>query len=248
MSTYFLGVGWFLLSLISSVLNDSIAKYFQLEMHPFQVSFLRFICSFVTLIPFVLIGKTDSIKTSHFSVHFIRGLILFFGITGWIYGLSICHLATATLISFTIPLFTLMLAYFFLDETIIWQRWVATICGFIGAGIAIGATSGKFEWGALLFILTSLGFASLDIINKKFVVQETVLSMLFYSSLITALLSIIPALYFWKDPDIITMGFFLILGGSANLILFFLLKAFSLLDASALAPYRYLELFFSSLC
>ena len=37
-----------------------------------------------------------------------------------------------------------------------------------------------------------------------------------------------------------------ILGASANLILFFLLKAFAVADATALAPYRYFELVVSA--
>ncbi|MDX1917031.1 MAG: DMT family transporter [Rickettsiaceae bacterium] len=245
-SNYFLGVCWFLLSLLSSVLNDTISKYFHLNMHPSEIAFLRFFFSFITLVPFVLIDRKKSLQTSFFYIHLIRGSILFLGMSGWIYGLGLCGLATATLMSFTIPLFTLILAYFFLEEQIIWQRWVATIIGFIGVAIALGAGGEKFEIGALLFAATSIGFAMLDIINKKFVKQETMLSMLFYSAIVSTILSAIPALPYWRTPDTGAVIAFTILGASANLILFFLLRAFRLLDASALAPYRYLELFLSS--
>jgi S-adenosylmethionine uptake transporter len=50
----------------------------------------------------------------------------------------------------------------------------------------------------------------------------------------------------WKTPTLHQLGLFFILGASANLILFFILKAFSILDATAVAPYRYMELLLSS--
>ncbi len=246
MNKYCTGVGWFALSLMASVINDVISKYLGLEIHPFEVSFFRFLCSVIILIPFIVSGGSATLRTSSLAIHGIRGLILFLGITGWTYGLAICNLATATLMSFTIPLFTLVLAQFFLNENIIWQRWFATILGFFGVAIAIGAVNSKLELGALVFTCTAIGFASLDIINKKFIVRETMVSMLFYSAVVTSILSFVPAMLYWQTPTWYQMSLFFILGVSANLILFFLLKAFSILDASAVAPYRYLELFISA--
>lgn len=244
--SYFIGVSWFLVSLLSSVLNDTISKYTGNDLHSFQVAFFRFFFSALTLVPFVFYYGVDTLKSSHPKVHFFRGLILFFGVTAWTYGLSIAPMASATIISFTIPLFTLILAYFFLEEKIYWQRWVATFVGFVGIALVLGVTEDKFTLESVIFIISAIGFAGLDIINKKFVIKETMISMLFYSAIITAILSFIPALMFWKTPTTEQLILFLILGGSANLILFFILKAFSILDATAVAPYRYMELFLSS--
>jgi len=245
-SKYFVGVSWFILSLVCSVLNDSISKYTGNDLHSFQVAFFRFLFSAITIIPVVLYHGKDSIKSSRPEVHFARGLIFFLGCTAWTYGLTKAPMASATIISFTIPLFTLILAYFFLSENIIWQRWVATFIGFIGIALVLGVTDDKFTLGSVIFIVSAIGFASLDIINKKFIIKETMISMLFYSAIVTAILSFIPALMVWKTPTLYQLGLFFILGASANLILFFILKAFSILDATAVAPYRYMELLLSS--
>jgi S-adenosylmethionine uptake transporter len=243
---YFIGIGWFLLSIVCSVLNDSISKYTGNDLHSFQVAFFRFLFSTLTLIPFIIHQGINTLKSPRPFVHFMRGVILFFGITAWTYGLNVAPLAAATLISFTIPLFTLILASFFLKENIIWQRWVATILGFIGIALALGITENQFSTSSLIFIVSAIGFASLDIINKKFVIEETMLSMLFYSAIVTTILAFVPALMYWKTPTLNQLVLFLILGASANLILFFILKAFSLIDATAIAPYRYTELLLSS--
>ncbi|MDF2965478.1 MAG: putative S-adenosylmethionine uptake transporter [Rickettsiaceae bacterium] len=243
---YFIGIGWFILSLVSSVTNDLITKYTGLRLPVYQVTFLRFLFSTLTLIPFIIYAGKDSLKSERPLIHILRGSLFFFGITIWTQGLVVAHIATATLVSFTIPLFTLVLAVFFLKEDIVWQRWVATILGFFGILIIIEPQAVDFNPWILVLILAALMFATLDIINKKYVIKETMLSMLFYSAVTTTMLALIPAIYCWISPTVEELLLFLLLGASANLILYFILKAFSIVDATAVAPYRYLELILSA--
>ncbi|WP_316354239.1 DMT family transporter [Candidatus Trichorickettsia mobilis] len=244
---YFIGIGWFILSLVSSTLNDVISKYAGLRLPSFEVAFFRFFFSTITLIPFIWYYGKDTLKTSNPFIHIIRGVLLFFGMTSWTYGLTIAPITTGTVISFAIPLFTLVLAVFFLSENIIWQRWVVTIIGFLGIVVTLKPHASDFDPKILIFVAAAVAFAMLDIINKRFVIKESMISMLFYSALITAILSAPPAALYWQTPTILEVSLLFILGMSANLILFFLLKAFKLIDATAVAPYRYFELIFSAL-
>jgi S-adenosylmethionine uptake transporter len=93
------------------------------------------------------------------------------------------------------------MAVFFLDENIIWQRWAATIIGFVGIIITLYPDSGEFNYSSLIFVLASISFASLDIINKKFVIKESMLSMLFYSALFTTLFAAPFAYNEWVQPN-----------------------------------------------
>lgn len=245
---YFNGIGWFILSLFSSVLNDVISKYTGGRLHFFEVAFFRFAFGALSLVPFILYYGAHMLKTANPFVHVIRGVTLFFAMTAWTYGLTVVPMTTTTLVSLAIPLFVLVLALFFLKERIIWQRWVATIVGFAGIAITLQPHSEDFNPEVLILIVAAISFASLDIINKKFVVKESMISMLFYSAIITALLSIQPAAYYWQTPTWNELGLFAILGISGNMLLFFILKAFALVDATAVAPYRYLELVMSAVC
>lgn len=244
---YFIGVTWFILSLVVSAMNDVIAKYTGGRLNSFEVSFFRFLFSVLTLLPFIFYYGKDSLRTSNYFIHIIRGALLFFGITAWTYGLGMVHITTATVISFAVPLFVLVLAVFFLNERIIWQRWVVTIIGFVGIAITLNVQSKQFNPEVLIFVFASIAFATLDIINKKYVIKETMISMLFYSSLVTAVLSAPPAMLHWVNPNISELSLLFVLGGGANLILFLLLKAFTLVDATAVAPYRYFELIIASI-
>lgn len=244
---YFVAVTWFILSLFSSTANDIISKYVGLRLHSSEVIFFRFLFGSITLLPFILYYGKDTLKTGHPFIHIIRGALLFFGMVAWTYGLTIAHVTTATVVSWAIPLFTLILAIFFLNENIIWQRWVVTIVGLIGIIVILDPSAIDFNPYTLIFVAASIAFAILDIINKKYVIKESMLSMLFYSALVTAILSAPLTVYYWQTPTLKELGLLFILGGSANLILFFILKAFAAADITALAPYRYLELIFSSI-
>ncbi len=244
--SYLVGISWFILSLFCSVTNDLITKYTGQRLPVYEVAFLRFLFSTLTLLPFVIYYGTQSLKSERPLIHLMRGGLLFFGITIWTQGLAVAHITTATLISFTIPLFTLVLAVFFLNEDITWQRWLATILGFLGILIIIEPHANTFNPWVLALVIAAIMFAFLDIINKKFVVKETMLSMLFYSAAATTLFALIPAAQHWIAPSSHELLLFLLLGTSANLILYFIQKAFAIVDATAIAPYRYLELILSA--
>lgn len=243
---YFIAIGWFILSLMSSCLNDIISKYMGMRLHSLEIAFFRFSFGALTLVPFIFYYGTGTLQTSNPLVHISRGTLLFFGMSAWTYGVTIVPITTATMVGFSMPLFVLVLAIFFLKENITWQRWVATIAGFLGIFITLQPQAEDFNPEVLVFIFAAMSFATLDIINKKFIVKESMISMLFYSAIVTAILSVVPATQYWQNPNANELLLLLILGASSNLILFFILKAFALLDATAIAPYRYLELLMSA--
>ena len=152
-----------------------------------QVAFLRFMFSVITLLPFMLYYGKKSFKTERPSLHIIRGSLLFIGITLWCYGLRVVPLASATVINFTIPFFVLFLASIFLKEKVGLMRWLATIFGFVGIYIVLDPNSASFHLHSLILLVSALMFASLDVINKKYVIKETMLSMLFYSAIVPSI-------------------------------------------------------------
>lgn len=243
---YLQGVAWFIASLFISTCNDIITKYLGHNITPYQVVFCRFLFGTITLLPFMLWHGKKSFYTSRPMVHVIRGSLLFCGIFLWAYALNHVIVTMATVINFTIPLIVVCFARIFLGENVSLARWIATLFGLIGVVVVINPTAIEFDFMSLLLVIGSIMFAGLDIINKKYIVKESMFSMLFYSNLVTLLLSFIPAYYHWIELDLHQLLLIMCLGAGANLILYCILKAFALDDASALAPYRYTELIISS--
>lgn len=239
-----IGVLWFFLSLIISALNDSAVKYISPEIGFQTVLQYRFLFATLTLLPFAFL-KANEFKTKRISLHLVRGVILFLAMFLWCSALPIVKITCATLISFTIPIFILILAPIFLNERISSQLWVATAICF--AGIAMILEVGEISYNGSIFkmLISAFLFATLDIINKKFITKEPMMVMLFYSNLITLTLSIIAFGGINLNIGWFNLLLMLMLGIGANGILYCVLKAFSYIDASLLSPYRYLELIIS---
>jgi len=243
---YALGISWFILSLVISVLNDVSVKYLSDNIASVQIAFLRFAFGLLILVPIMLFYGKSAFYTSRVWVHILRGGILFAAISIWIFNLPNVPIVQATLTTFTIPFFLLFMAHYFLGERVSFKLIAVTIIGFMGAVISFDISGINFSPNSMLLLMTAFLFASLDIINKKFVHKESILSMLFYSALVTTTLGALPAYDEWMTPSYGDMLVCFYLGVGSNLVLFCLLKAFSHVKASSTSPYRYLELIFSS--
>jgi S-adenosylmethionine uptake transporter len=239
---YFTAVYWFVFGMFINVGNDIISKY--IKLHFFEITFFRFLFASIVLIP-VIFYKDRKILFSNISIHLTRGIILFLATTSWTYGLSGIHLTAATAISSSIPLIILVLSVIFLQERIVWQRWLAVLLGFAGIIITLNPGSDEFDTKIVILLFSAVLFAILDTINKKIVCKKSILIMLLYSSVVVTALSFIPMVVYWIPPCFLELFLLMILGINSNLILFCILKAFLLVDISALATYRYLELLIS---
>lgn len=241
-----IGILWFILSLALSNANDVMAKLLSTDLPTTILVFARFACAVLTLLPFMW-GK---FATSHPNLHILRGTILFAAMHCWIFGIGKVSITLATLTTFTIPIFTIILAAIFLRERITVKIFLATFLGFIGVLIAYQPHDDTMLTHVSLFMLFSaLLFASLDVINKKFIHRETIWNMIFYSNLVT-LCWATPG-FLIALPVVISLPELLLLllqGVNSNLLLFCILQAFKRVNANELAPYRYLELVLSGLC
>ena len=237
---------WYLAHQIVGVGNDVIMKFVGTSLHAAQVVFLRFAFAALSMLPF-MIANPSTFKTDRVPLHVARSVILLGAIGLYVYGLSIAPIAAVTTLNFTIPIFTLLLAMMFLSEKVDAGRWLATAAGFAGVAMVLRPSNAAFDPRWLSVLGSALLFAGLDVLNKVFIGKESFWARIFYTAAITAILAAVPAALVWTAPTAMQLGLLIVLGGGANLLLFCLLKAFSLVDVSALAPYRYLELLLSIL-
>ena len=238
-----LGIIWFILSLVICSGNDVLTKYLGDDFHPFQVVFMRFFFGTLSLMPWMLARERKAFHTQRMGFYVIRGALLLGGLVLWCYGLKTTPIAVASSIDFIIPILTMLLAIPLLRENISKKRWMAAIVGFIGVWIVMNPGKGAFPFlPAMLMIFAAIMFALLDILNKKYLLEESVLTMLFYTALWTMLLSVGPAVHVWVPIPSYSIWLFLALGCGANLILYCILKSFEQAEVSAVVPFRYLEL------
>lgn len=245
-STYLRGAFWFILVSAISALNDTLVKAVGSRLPPIEVAFFRFFLSMVTLLPFMFAQGKAAFVTPHWRVHGVRSLLLFLAIAPWCYGVIQLPLTLVTTVSFTTPLFVLVLSALFLKERVGSHRAFATLLGFSGIVVSAQPTTSGLNLTVFVLVASTCMFAMLDVLNKKLLIKnETLLSMLFFSAAGTTVLSIPFALADFLMPTLQELAFLVLLGAGANLILYCLLKAFESVDLSALQPFRYVEIMFT---
>ncbi|MDR1173553.1 MAG: DMT family transporter [Puniceicoccales bacterium] len=241
---YLCGITWFLLSMAIGVANDTLMKFLGAEYSLAQLVCLRYGFATLFLALFEVSGKNiGSMFMRMPKLHIIRAIFLLVAMSLYCHGLHKLPIATVMSLNFVIPLFTLIFARIFLKEKIRLDSIIATIVGFVGVYCIFEPKNEGFATlAAMLLLLSSMLFAALDIINKKFVSDEGVFRMVFYTATLTFIFAIPFALFRWIVPSLRDIVLFAMLGGGANLLLYCILKAFEKVNVSIVAPFRYLEL------
>ncbi|MDR3156047.1 MAG: DMT family transporter [Holosporaceae bacterium] len=246
------GVSFLLLTMLISSANDAIAKLMGQRLDSLQIIFFRFFFSFVTLIPFMFKMKAKVFETVNLKFNFIRGILGVISFYLYTYALSKISLVEVVTIMWTIPLFTMILSIFFLQERVTVARWAATLFGFVGLVFLVCHDSDlntlSFKWIYLVPCISAFLFAIQDIMIKRMIVtSENSVTMLLYFAIVASILTLVPATMVWQTPSMRELFLLSLLGLFANLIQYFLMKAFDATNLSVLAPYRYIEFFISSI-
>ena len=250
-SNYWIGIGFFMLQMFVSCGNDIVSKFMGQRLDALEVTFFRFFFGLITLLPFACCSLKSVFSSNQIGMNLVRGILGAVSFFLYIYAVIALPLAEVVVILWTIPLFSMVFSKIFLKETVSGIRWIVTIIGFIG--LAIVSTMDKtnsFVFNALYIIPVAAAFlfALQDIIIKKMVnAQEDKITMLMYFALVTSIVTFIPTIFVWKTPTLFELSMLFLLGIGGNLIQYFIFKAFSYVDVSAVAPYRYLELLVSAL-
>ena len=235
-------------SAFGATINSTLAKLLANGgMDPFQISLARAFFAFGALLPFLLRGGIQRFRTRHPWVHFWRATVgsaaMFLGI----YAVAHLPLATVTALSFTTPLFTVLLAAVLLKEKVRWRRWTATGVGFAGVLMMVRPGAEAFDPNALAALTAALFVALAATLVKRFPPGESQAVMLFYFCVTSLLVAIVPAIAVWREPTwrewLLLAGVGLV-GVTAHALF---LKAFRTGEASFIAPFDYTKLVFALL-
>jgi drug/metabolite transporter (DMT)-like permease len=165
----------------------------------------------------------------------------------WFYGITVVPLATATAVNFTAPLFATIAAVFVLHEDVRLRRWSAVAIGFVGV-LVIMRPGGERLDANLLILLVSAASAAMNNITVKFLARTeppgriVAMFMIYLTPL-----SLVPALFVWRWPDLSTLGALVGLGGLGTIAHLSVARALATADASACAPFEFARLPFAAL-
>jgi S-adenosylmethionine uptake transporter len=243
---YAQGVFWAVMISVFSVTNDVLMRFLGERLHVVEISFFRFFFSMLSVLPFMLSRGWAPFKTTQPMMHALRAVLGATALGLCCYSVNIMPLSENTTIMFAEPLFFLPLAFILLKEKVDAPRWIATMVGFVGLMVILRPGTDAFHTVAFVPMTAAILFALSNVMVKK-MTGEHALTMLFYFGVGTTLFALIPLLFFWEIPTFNELGLLIMLGIGGNMIQVCLFRAFAATDASALAPFRYVEFIISAI-
>ncbi len=212
------------------------------HLDPLQVVFFRNAFSLLALMPWLIRKGPGALRTERLHLHIIRALFGIAAMLLWFNTLARMPLAEATALSFTAPIFTSILAVFFLQEIMHRHRLLAIALGFLGAMIIIRPGVAVLNPVAILAIVTALVWGSGTVLLKYMSRSETTSAMVIYLPLFLTPISLLPALFVWRWPSGELWGIAVLFGVVGTLGHYCLTRALSTADATSVIPFDYLRL------
>jgi drug/metabolite transporter (DMT)-like permease len=216
-------------------------------MSGFEITFFRALIGFVGLFPFLAAAGRSGFRTRHVGKHIWRGILGSISALCAYLGIGKLALANYTALSFTKPLFAVVLAVLIIGEQVRWRRWVATVVGFLGVIVMIRPGSDAFSVWSFLALGDAFAIALLITIVKRLPESETELVMMFYYGLVATAVAAPMAIWVWRWPTGFEWLLLTCVGLIGALSQYLWILAFRAGEASAVAPFDYLRLLFAGL-
>lgn len=221
-------------------------RYLSADLHPFEIAFFRNFLALVFLLPLMLRNGGALLKTLHIKWHLLRAGLNVVAMLMFFYALSITPLAVVQALSFTAPLFATIMAVFLLGEKVRLRRWMAIMIGFTGVLIILRPGVQPIDTGALLVLGSASIWALTMIVIKQLSNTDSPLTITAYVTIFLSILSLIPALFFWKWPEGTQWGWLLFAALTGTLGQFSLAKAFAYAETSIVLPFDFAKIIWSA--
>ena len=223
------------------------AKYLSSTYSIPQIVWARYTFHIVMLVVIFGRGFANTLKTDHIGWQSLRSFLMIVATVCYFTGISTIALAEASAIMFLVPILVTAFSSTLLAERIGYRRWIGILFGFAGALIVIRPGTGMMQTGALFMIAASIGQAFYQIYTRRVSDLDSPSISLTYSAVggFIVLSAIVP--FFWIQPDMKAWTLMVVMGVSAGIGHFALIKAFSVAQAPTVAPYFYSHLLWATI-
>ncbi|EGU44172.1 hypothetical protein VII00023_01310 [Vibrio ichthyoenteri ATCC 700023] len=184
---------------LAASLSDVAVKMLEGGISTFQYVFLRQLFSVLLIFPlWYQQSKTQRALTAP-AIISIRAFLIIIGSGCMMIAITHLPLATANAIFYAAPLLMLPLSIILLKEVPPWGKALSTLVGFIGVLIVLRPS--QFHWAAYFALGTALTLALFNILARKLPQQQTVITTLFWTSLLSLPVTAVLAYLNWQTLE-----------------------------------------------
>jgi drug/metabolite transporter (DMT)-like permease len=237
------GMLWMVAAGFGFVVMDTAGKYLTADYSTIQIAWARYLFHMLTVLPVLLAWRGSAVfRTRRLGLQLLRSVFLLGATAFYFLALRYIPLATAAAIGFVAPLILTALSALILKEQVGPRRWSAVVVGFLAVLLIIRPGFGMVHWAMALPLLVAACFALYQITTRLLGAIDEWPVTLFYSGIVglVAMSAAVP--YDWRMPDLRGWAIMAFLGLAGALSHLFMIRAFTLAPASALAPLSYLQL------
>ena len=212
------------------------------ELDSLQVAFFRSVFGLMFVLPLLLRQNFAAARSKRHFAHFWRAGLGTASMAIGFFALTRLTLADVTAISFTTPLFVIVVAVLFLAEKVRWRRWTATAVGFVGVLVMMRPGEGAFDPVMVLAVFGAALTAVSVCLVKSLTGTESTNSMLVMFTLWSTAFLLGPAIWVWQAPSAVAWGMAAAMGLLATIGQTFIIRAYTEGEATVVSPFDYLRL------
>ena len=242
------GAALICLAVFCFVIMNGVVRYLGRAGYPVpEIVWARFAFHLVLVMAFFPRRIPTLLASTRKGMQILRSALMLGATVCSFFAVRAMPLADAVSIGFITPLLVVGLSVAILKERVGIRRWLAVTAGFVGMLIIIRPGAGAVQWAALLPIAMAVFYAFYLIVTRLIRDSADPLNALFYTALVGALAASLVVPFHWRTPTPIdgllmaSTGLFGAIGHYA------LIKAYEIVEASAVAPFAYSELIWATL-
>lgn len=235
-----------LLILITTVmfaLLDTGVKYVGQFYPVLQIAWARYVFQMV-VVPVVIGGARprDIIRTKRPGLQVLRSMMMVGATLSFFTAVRYMPVAEASAIGMISPLLVTALAIPLLGERVGRRRWMAVLCGLIGALVIIRPGFGALSWAALLPVVTAVCYALYQITTRMLAEIDPPITTFFYSGAVGVVVLSLAVPFSWQTPTVGGWAMMIALGLIAGVGHYCVIQAMRRAPASVLAPVSFVQL------
>lgn len=208
----------------------------------FQVMELRAIIGLFLLLPLVLhSGGLSAMKTRYPWRHIWRNAVHYAAQYAWLVAVTLIPLAQVISIEFTMPIWTALLAMFFIGERLTRWKVLAIVLGLVGVIIIVRPTADAIEPGQIYSLAAAVGFSISVILVKALTRTDSVVRIIFWMLAIQGIIGAIPAWLVWQPVETALWPWVVLVSVCGTFSHYCMARAMTHADATIVVPMDFLR-------
>ena len=186
-----IGIIWMLGFMFSITIMAICIRELSYKYSSFEIQNFRNIFSIIIILVIFLIKNNIKLNSKQPKNNFIRNIFHFIGQSAWTWGLTVLPLATVFSLEFTMPIWAAIISILIFKEKISLNKIFFLILGFIGTWIILIPDTKYIELNNIIVLFSAIAYAIAHNFTKELTKTDSVLSILFFMSIIQLPLSLL---------------------------------------------------------